>query len=183
MLGTTARGDSPMDRPQTVEQVLKWVEEGRIPLAKAFNYLVELEKTGGPGIQAPGNGRAAVTCEGTGAAHAARAAQLTRAARVEEAMQELEVLIGLDGVKRLVRELYAFVEIQRRRAQHFLATEPLVLHMIFKGKPLNTPVKLPTRYYKVNKSLASLTSRIFLSLTITLSRIVRNAFWTTGNSP
>ncbi|KKM13063.1 stage V sporulation protein K [Clostridiales bacterium PH28_bin88] len=55
--------------------------------------------------------------------------------RVEEVIQELDSLVGLTSVKQLVGELRAFVEIQRRRARENLVTEPLVLHMIFKGNP------------------------------------------------
>lgn len=52
-----------------------------------------------------------------------------------EIMQELNKLTGLHGVKKLIREIYAFVEIQKKRQKERLATEPLVLHMIFKGNP------------------------------------------------
>jgi len=55
--------------------------------------------------------------------------------RVEEILRELDSLIGLTEVKKLVREIYAFIEIQKRREKERLATEPLVLHMIFKGNP------------------------------------------------
>lgn len=55
--------------------------------------------------------------------------------RVEEILQELEALIGLSSVKKLILEMQAFVEIQKKRAKERLVTEPLVLHMIFKGNP------------------------------------------------
>lgn len=55
--------------------------------------------------------------------------------RIEKILRELDVLIGLPKVKKLVRELYAFIEIQKRRKAENLTTEPLVLHMIFKGNP------------------------------------------------
>jgi len=55
--------------------------------------------------------------------------------RVREIMQELHALVGLEGVKKLVAEIYAYVEIQRRRQKEKLAAEPQVLHMIFKGNP------------------------------------------------
>ena len=58
-----------------------------------------------------------------------------RQKRIEEILYELDHLIGLSEVKKLVREIYAFIEIQRRRVQEKLNTEPLVLHMIFKGNP------------------------------------------------
>ena len=52
-----------------------------------------------------------------------------------EILMELNNLIGLHEVKKLIMEIYAFVEIQKRRQRKRLATEPLVLHMIFKGNP------------------------------------------------
>ena len=55
--------------------------------------------------------------------------------RIEEILRELDNLIGLCEVKKLVREIYAFIEIQKRREKERLITEPLVLHMIFKGNP------------------------------------------------
>ncbi|MDD3653634.1 MAG: AAA family ATPase [Desulfotomaculaceae bacterium] len=66
-------------------------------------------------------------------AHAGEEAHQHRNAR--EVVQELDALIGLQGVKRLIEEIYAFVEIQRRRQKEKLVAEPLVLHMIFKGNP------------------------------------------------
>jgi len=52
-----------------------------------------------------------------------------------EALAELEGLVGLQHVKALVRELCAFIEVQRMRREKGLAAEPLVLHMIFRGNP------------------------------------------------
>lgn len=53
----------------------------------------------------------------------------------EAIMQELNALIGLNEVKNLVGEIYAFVQIQKKREKEKLCTDPLVLHMIFKGNP------------------------------------------------
>lgn len=53
----------------------------------------------------------------------------------EEIMGELNSLIGLQSVKKLIEELCAYVEIQKRRSKANLITEPLVLHMVFKGNP------------------------------------------------
>ncbi len=53
----------------------------------------------------------------------------------ELVLEELNGLIGLSEVKKLVLELSAFVQIQKRRERVNLRTEPLVLHMIFKGNP------------------------------------------------
>lgn len=55
--------------------------------------------------------------------------------KIVEILSELDALIGLTKVKELVRELQAFVEIQRRRTREKLIAEPLVLHMVFRGNP------------------------------------------------
>lgn len=53
----------------------------------------------------------------------------------KEIIGELNALIGLKNVKKLIEEIYAFVEIQKCRQIERLAVEPLSLHMIFKGNP------------------------------------------------
>ncbi|QEK13617.1 AAA family ATPase [Crassaminicella thermophila] len=50
-------------------------------------------------------------------------------------MKELDNLIGLKSVKKLSREIQAYITIQNKRKEEQLATEPMVLHMIFKGNP------------------------------------------------
>jgi len=54
---------------------------------------------------------------------------------LKQCQEDLDNLIGLNGAKQLVRQLQALVCIQYRRRQASLATEALVLHMIFKGNP------------------------------------------------
>jgi stage V sporulation protein K len=53
----------------------------------------------------------------------------------EEALKELNSLIGLQKVKEVIYEIYAFSQLQTKRKKEGLVTEPLVLHMIFKGNP------------------------------------------------
>ncbi len=58
-----------------------------------------------------------------------------RSQGVEEIFQELNALVGLEKIKQLIQEIYAFVEIQKKRQKEDLAWENTVLHMIFKGNP------------------------------------------------
>ncbi len=50
-------------------------------------------------------------------------------------LRELDSLVGLTEVKRLVREIQAYITIQARRAREGLVGEPMALHMIFRGNP------------------------------------------------
>ena len=59
----------------------------------------------------------------------------TTAKNTRDILAELNSLIGLKRVKKLIEEIHAFVEIQKKRQKEKLVTEPLVLHMIFKGNP------------------------------------------------
>jgi stage V sporulation protein K len=50
-------------------------------------------------------------------------------------MSELNSLIGLGKVKKLVSEIKDYITIQQQRKDMGLLAEPLVLHMVFKGNP------------------------------------------------
>ncbi|GAK08958.1 stage V sporulation protein [Geomicrobium sp. JCM 19038] len=54
---------------------------------------------------------------------------------LQKAEFELEKLIGVENVKAMVREIYAWVHINRCREKHQLKTEAHSMHMIFKGNP------------------------------------------------
>lgn len=97
------------------EEILEWLEQGQVSPAEAFQLFRELESR----VVAPT------------AADGDRAA----ARRLEDALRELDSLVGLEQIKKLVREIQAFALIQQRRSRAGLATEPTVLHMIFKGNP------------------------------------------------
>lgn len=60
---------------------------------------------------------------------------ITQEEKITQINNELVGLIGLDSVKRLIHEIQAFVKIQQRRISVNLASEPIVLHMIFMGNP------------------------------------------------
>jgi stage V sporulation protein K len=55
--------------------------------------------------------------------------------KIREIFKELNDLIGLQNVKKIIHEIHAFIEIQKYRLRGELATEPTVLHAIFKGNP------------------------------------------------
>lgn len=61
--------------------------------------------------------------------------ELNRRKKVEEILQELDSLVGLHTIKKLVLEIQAYLEIQKKREKENLKNNPVVLHMIFKGNP------------------------------------------------
>ena len=95
---------------------MRAIENGEISPLEAFRKLREMDNPAGSSRES-GNMQASVE------------------QRIDSILHELDSLIGLTEVKKLVREIYAFIEIQKRREQERLNTEPMVLHMIFKGNP------------------------------------------------
>ena len=53
----------------------------------------------------------------------------------DEAMRELDELIGLATVKHDIRELASFLKVQRARAEHDLPATDVSLHALFQGNP------------------------------------------------
>ena len=112
--------------PRTADEVLDWLEQGKLSPAEAFELFCALDR------EKPQNSGLRVVARETPREPDPEEA---RKLRLKQALDELDSLIGLDPVKELVREVQAFVEIQQRRSKVRLATEPLALHMIFKGNP------------------------------------------------
>lgn len=100
--------------PLTPREVFHWLESGRLAPDMALKHLQQLE--GRVFERAPGSAK-------------------SEADRVESIMQELDSLVGLAEIKRLVQEIRAFIEIQNRRRDLDLVSDPHMLHMIFKGAP------------------------------------------------
>ncbi len=56
----------------------------------------------------------------------------------QKVLEELDELVGLDQVKDKIKEICALIEIQYKRKELGLTSEPQSLHMIFKGNPFIT---------------------------------------------
>ncbi|GGJ04271.1 stage V sporulation protein K [Alicyclobacillus cellulosilyticus] len=95
------------------QQVISQYRAGEIALTDALHMLTY--PTHPP---APGDGELGISKE-----------------RLLAALRELDQLVGLQEVKAIVREVFAYLYMQRRRAQLHLRADPMALHMVFKGNP------------------------------------------------
>ncbi|MFW6281699.1 MAG: AAA family ATPase [bacterium] len=55
--------------------------------------------------------------------------------KLNEILNELESLVGLNHIKNIIKEYIAFIKVQKMRRNYNLKCFPIVMHMIFKGNP------------------------------------------------
>ena len=53
----------------------------------------------------------------------------------KNSMEELDKLIGLNTIKKLIKEYVSFLKVQELRTKYGLKNKSVVMHMIFKGNP------------------------------------------------
>ena len=73
-----------------------------------------------------------------------------------DAFKELNDLIGLNSIKKLLFEIYAFSMIQRKRQQEGLLSDGMVLHALFKGNPGTGKTTVARLIGKIYKSIGIL---------------------------
>lgn len=104
--------------PMTSREVLAWFEAGRLPSDGALKHLQKLDSRSMDGRSI----------------HRAPS-QESRRKRIDSVLHELDGLVGLHDVKNMVHEIRAYVDVQQRRLELGLASEPQTLHMVFSGAP------------------------------------------------
>ena len=73
--------------------------------------------------------------EKPGEAAAAPQAEEEKKPSLEELMEQLDELVGLDEVKKDVKSLINLIKVRKLREQHDLPVPPMSLHMVFMGNP------------------------------------------------
>lgn len=58
-----------------------------------------------------------------------------RQRQLKQAMQDLDALVGLEPIKRDIRELVDFLKFQKARSEHQLCATQVSLHSVFEGNP------------------------------------------------
>ncbi len=106
-------------RPRRYQEISEWLRRREITPGEAITLAMELRKRQGSRRADP----------------APAESEEQRRGRIEAVLAELDGLVGLQGVKRHVREIHAFTEIQLRRAAAGLRSQEAGLHMVFTGNP------------------------------------------------
>lgn len=106
-------------RPVRLGEISEWLRRGEISSKQALRLALDLRQQQ----------------EALRPAAAPLPEPAVREERVRAVMAELDGLIGLQGVKQLVREVQAFAAIGMRRAAAGLVSQATGLHMVFTGNP------------------------------------------------
>nr|WP_207711382.1 AAA family ATPase [Sulfobacillus harzensis] len=104
--------------PGSEEEVFHWIEAGRLAPDRAVQLLARFQS-------APGTLPATVR----------RERQEPDRETPDEVLADLDRLVGLQEIKRVVHDIRAFVEIQRLRIEVGLTRNHQSFHMVFSGAP------------------------------------------------
>lgn len=111
------------------------------PTSRETEFLHSPQQPAQAPISGPGRPPSNAARRGNGGRTPPATAQTTTgppidpAKRLAAALAELDALVGLEEVKKRIRSLSNFLQLQRKRQQAGLATMPISLHMSFVGNP------------------------------------------------
>ena len=84
---------------------------------------------------------------------------------VDELVEELELLVGLDNVKRKIRSLLNVIRLRQREAELGRSSEPITLHAVFTGPPGTGKTTVARLYGELLHAMGFLDSGRFFEVT------------------
>ena len=149
-----ARGSKdPKDGAALSGAVPQEIRDAADTLAKLDEIMLKTGTAGSSASAGTNSGASAVSsfdAEQTAAATAAEQAK-KNAEPEKSGMEELNELIGLEDIKKDVKELVSFMKIQKLRAEKGSKSVPVSLHLVFTGNPgtgKTTIARILARLYK-----------------------------------
>ena len=149
-----ARGSKdPKDGAALSGAVPQEIRDAADTLAKLDEIMLKTGTAGSSASEGTNSGASAVSsfdAEQTAAATAAEQAK-KNAEPEKSGMEELNELIGLEDIKKDVKELVSFMKIQKLRAEKGSKSVPVSLHLVFTGNPgtgKTTIARILARLYK-----------------------------------
>ncbi len=134
------RQDAHEARIEAIKKILH--DANKLPDTRSHSTATQTSATQTDPGQADSSGKVQVEAETAGSETTSEEPKLT----LEDALAELDRLIGLENIKHEVRTLANFLKVQEQREAAGLPSTQLSLHMVFGGNPgTPAPARRPSR--------------------------------------